>query len=276
MFAKSARSKIVRMDEPGRSSLFGRLKAASRVQEISLDTDRYLYLDDWAVSAYEKFGLNDNDDGFERDELKRSYGSFVGSWVCLDHDNDHPSKSVGENIDAVYMPEDYVRVAMAIDRERAHKRHPGLEQKILTGAITDSSMGCICQRSICTIPKCANVALDESQFCEHVIPQHLGGLRGRILCDASTNFEQVKCGELNRGVHFFENSIITDAEGADRNAKLIEVFGVREAVTAARTGEVSISAHLLLRELKRMASLATISEKATILALSDKIQELIP
>lgn len=249
------------------------VKLATRYQQIQLDTDRNCYLDDWAVSAYEKFGLNDNADGFTRDELKRSYASFIDSWICIDHDNDHPSKSIGENIDAVYTPQDYVRVVMAIDRARSEKRHSGLERKIASGIITDTSMGSLVRYSICTIPKCANVASDEDQFCKHVLPFQKGGVRGTELCNADTNFEKIVCGELNFGVHFFENTIITEqSEGADNNAKIIERLSIRKAaLNQARTGDKTISADKLYRAIHGMSKTASTAEKALLTSFLDTL-----
>lgn len=287
MLVKFARSSLGRVIEPPR------VKQADRIQHISLDPSRYFYLDDWAVSAYEKFGLNDNADGFEREELKRSYASFVGSWVCLDHDNASQDRAVGENIDAVLTPDDYVRVAMAVNRAVSEARHPGLEDAIVSGRITDSSMGCICQASLCTIPKCANLAADETQFCKHVRPPEQGGLRGRTICTAETNWLPVVCGELNRGVQFFENSIITDSEGADKNAKFCDILSARmkataqritgnstmlveagrRAVAEARTGEVSISAVKLYNLLYKMAKTGTALESAVLMAVVNNLVE---
>lgn len=247
------------------------IKLASRMIQIEVDTDRCYLLDNWAVSAYEKFGLNDNADGFTRDELKRAYASFVNSWVCLDHDNDHPSKAIGENIDAVYTPQDYVRVVKAVDRARGEARHPGLEHKIATGQITDTSMGSLVRYSVCTIPKCANVAADEDAFCKHVIPVHKGGMRGIELCNADTNFEKVVCGELNFGSHFFEDTIITNSEGADNNAKIIEHLAIQKAaIKQARTGEKSISANKLFRILRAASKTATTEQTGYLTLLLDE------
>lgn len=188
-----------------------------KTARIALDLKSDYLLDSWAVSGYEKFGLNENADGFERDQLKEAHRSFVGSWVCLDHENWDAHLSVGSNVDAVYMSDDYVRVAMAVNRERSEARRPGLEKKIAEGAITDTSMGVFASRSMCTIPTCANVASDEGGFCDHVRYP----LRGTTICDRRTGWKPIRCGELNRGLHFFENTIITSDEGADRNAKIL-------------------------------------------------------
>lgn len=196
--------------------------ASSNLERILVDQARNFYIDSWAVSEYERFGLNENSDGFRQAELKKAHRTFIGSMVCVDHENTDKSLSIGTNIDSVYMPDGYVRVAMAVDRERAQARRPGLEQRIDSGDVTDTSMGVYATSSECTNPKCANVARDESEFCPHVIPREMGGMRGMVLCDVSTNWIPIKMGELNQGLLFFENTIITFDEGADPNAKILE------------------------------------------------------
>lgn len=114
-------------------------KQAAR-RSLAMQPDHW-YMDVWAVSAYEKFGLNDNADGFESKELKLAFPTFIGSWACLDHQNYDEKLSIGRNIDAVYTPDDYVRIAMGVNRIKGEQRHPGLEQKIVDGQITDTSMG---------------------------------------------------------------------------------------------------------------------------------------
>lgn len=263
MFVKHARTKIqnlipAKVMAAGLQSLY---KTASGHQ-IAVNPD-YYYLDNWAVSAFEVFGLNDNADGFEDEELKKSYATFVGSWTCLDHQNDREDLSVGRQVDAVYTPEKYVRVVMAVNRLKGEVRHPGLERKIAERLITDTSMGALCRESVCTIPKCANVATDETQYCRHV-----SELRGQKLCSAETDYKEVIAGELNRGVVFFEDSIITTAEGADPNAKINLVLA------QAQTGPKSISAEKLYRVIKDMSKNASQSEKATLITVLEQLDRL--
>jgi hypothetical protein len=269
MFFKQARAKIKRLvDDPkGADDLVVALrhrvesgKIASRMERIALDPANHYYLDNWAVSSYEKFGLNENADGFEKEELLRSHPTFVGSWVCLDHNNYHESLAVGSNIDAIYTPDDYVRIVMGVNRHRSESRHPGLEKKIASGAITDTSMGCWCRESVCNVPKCGNVATEESQFCEHIAK-----FRGKELCNAATNWVPVRVGELNRGVIFFEDSIITDAEGADRNAKIISKLAFRQS------GPKSIPGDVLWKVLTSMLKNASPEEKVVITQLTEAL-----
>lgn len=262
MLFKTARAPIKSRTE--RAFVLDRLqhgKIASRMERIALDTDNHFYLDVWAVSSYEKFGLNENCDGFEHEELDINHGTFKGSWACLDHQNHDVKLAVGTNIDAVYTPDQYVRIVMAVDKQKAEARHPGLERKIESNIITDTSMGCWARESVCTV--CANVATDESQFCDHVTEK-----RGEIIVDASTKWLPVKAGELNRGVIFFEDSIITDEEGADRNAKILAKLANRQS------GPKSISADAFYKEIKAMAKTASTDELAILTNLLEHFSRL--
>lgn len=265
MFFKSAKAPIKAMTAP--EFIMDRLqhgKIASRMERIALDTNNNFYLDVWAVSSYEKFGLNENADGFEHDELDQSFRTFKGSWTCLDHQNHDVKLAVGTNIDALYSPDQYVRIVMAVDRLRSEARHPGLEQKIEAGIITDTSMGCWARESVCCLPKCGNIATEEDQFCEHVT-----AMRGQTICDASTNWTPIKCGELNRGVVFFEDSIITDEEGADRNAKILA------KLASSQSGPKSIPADVLYREMQRLSKNASRDELAFMTNFMENLSRLL-
>ena len=211
----------------------------------------HYYLDDWTVSAYEKWGANDNGDAFERDQLKQAYRTFDGSWACLDHENYHEGLAIGTNLDPVYTPQDYVKVLMAIDEAKAERRHPGLKSAIASGHITDTSMGAWCKLSVCSV--CGNRAADPKEFCPDV--RH--PVRGTIVCSAKTGWKEVVACELNRGVVFFENSIITDSEGADGRAKIIEILASKAQGFARTAGIASIPGDKLYRLLQKEAREAT-------------------
>jgi hypothetical protein len=232
-------------------------------ERMKLDPQSNFYLQNWAVSALEKWGWNDNFDAFEREELRRSYPTFVGSWACLDHQNHHVALAVGENIDSVYMPDDYVQICMAINKNKAESRHPGLEDKIARGVITDTSMGCLARESVCSI--CGNVAFDENQYCDDILRK-----RGQKICDSRTNWKETVAFEKNRGVVFFEDSIITDAEGADRQAKIIAKLAAH-----ALTGPRSIPADKLYRVLKEQLKTAGTQEAAFLAMLTDRITQVL-
>lgn len=239
-------------------------KIASRLERIAADPKNNFYLDAWAVSSHERYGLNENFDGFEHEELKNSFATFKGSWSCLDHNNWHEALAVGTNVDAVYSPDQYVRIVMAINREKAERRHPGIEQKIASGRITDVSMGALCRESVCTVPKCANIATDESQFCDHV-----RYLRGQTLCNEETGWQKVVCGELNRGVIFFEESIITDSEGADRNAKILNKIAMQ------RSAPKSVSFDSLYHIISDLSKKASSDEKVALAHITEHLMRVL-
>lgn len=232
--------------------------AAEPFSRIAIDPSSHYYLDSWAVSAFERFGLNENSDGFERDQLKQAHRTFVGSWVCVDHENWDERLAIGTNVDAVYMPDDYVRVAMAVERRRSEARRPGLEAKIERGEVTDTSMGVFASSSACTI--CGNVASDELDFCDDVRPP----IRGSVICDSRTLWKPVRAGELNRGLLFFEDTIITSDEGADNNAKILaklasasgrakrEVTAILEAIREVSIGAGPSGTAILARLVHRL------------------------
>lgn len=188
---------------------------------ILTDPERYFYLENWAFSSLEKHGPNDNADGFEDAELRKAYRTFIGSMVCLDHLNMHQSLAIGENIDAMYNPElGYVKLVKAVDKEKSEQRHPGLQASIDEGLITDTSMGAWCMRSVCSI--CENEAENLYDYCDHITLY-----RGAMVCSRETGWINKLAFEINRGVTFFEDTIITDAEGADQNAKILAKLASR-------------------------------------------------
>lgn len=262
--ARSSKMSILSASDMKNRVVSGRIKEA-RFETIALDPNHF-YLDVWAVSALEKWGHNENYDAFERAELLRAYLTFVGAWSCLDHNNTHASLAIGLLPDAVYTPDDYVRIVHAIDRKKAEARHPGLEHKIATGEITDTSMGTWARESVCSIPKCANVATCEDEFCDHIRYQ-----RGDLICNADTNWKEIIAFEINRGCVFFEDSLITDSEGADRNAKILNKL----AMTQHMSGPISISADKLYMVIKNMAKTASREEVAILTNILEQLMRVI-
>jgi len=210
-----------------------RMGARAAANVIALRDD-YFYLRDWAVSAFEKWGLNGNNDGFLDSELRKAYLTFQHqdedpSWVCINHKADCVEDSIGENMAPVYTPELYVEVIMGIDRERAEKKRPGLELDIKGGVVTDTSMGCFADYSVCTA--CGNIAHDASDYCDHLRRDRMGNsMKGTTANVMGTDGKlmRVKVGELYFGVNFVENSIIESGEGADLNAKIFEIAAARQ------------------------------------------------
>ena len=202
-------------------------------QGWELDPSSYLYMRTRMVSALEKHGPNANGDAFQAKELARRYATFINAAVNVDHDNDDPKKAVGFIVDARYLPENmYVEGIHAIDKVKAETKRPGLIAAIEKGAVTDTSMGCYVDHSICSeclreagwdgqdfsqIEKIAydklsighGIATVPEEYCHHLgrYGEKKGGDNGPF--------------EINCGVTFFEDSIITTA-GADKDAKYLE------------------------------------------------------
>jgi len=116
---------------------------------------------------------NGNGDYFPKAELEKSYNTFVGSNLFLNHESDHPIKSIGKIIDA-YAVEDpetgeyYVECLSKIDK----KLHPEIARKVETGELDKVSMGCSCESSMCSICGTA-IHSDQDRKCDHLSPSGL-------------------------------------------------------------------------------------------------------
>lgn len=157
---------------------------------------------------------NLNGDFFCHEELTERYKTFIGKSVFVDHNNDNVNNARGIILDAIYNNNGYyVELLEAIDK----KAFPQLAGEIEKKRITDTSMGCSCGYTICSI--CGNEAHTEDDFCEH------------ILNYKSLTYDGLPVFEDNRNVNFFEDSIITTM-GADPEAKILE----KVASKTPRTG----------------------------------------
>ena len=153
-------------------------------------------------------GANANGDFFTDTELKAHYKTFIGKPVFVDHNNENIEEARGVIIDSVYNERgQFVELLKAVDK----KAYPELANGIIRKYITDTSMGCRCGYSLCSI--CGNKAVDEEDFCEHV-KNHKGGF-----------FEGKPVWEDNREIEFFEDSFVT--QGADPQAKILEKVASR-------------------------------------------------
>lgn len=148
-------------------------------------------------------GPNDNGDFFSHEELMKKYKTFVGKAAFVDHDNENVEKARGIILDAHYnMKGKYIELLKAVDK----KAYPELARGIELGYITDTSMGCRCGHSLCSV--CMNKAVTEDQFCDH------------ILNYKGSTYNGLPVFEDNREIEFFEDSFVTT--GADKQAKILE------------------------------------------------------
>lgn len=107
--------------------------------------------------------LNNNFDGFPREVLLKSYKTLIGGQNFAEHVQIE-SLSKGRIIDAVARDigeSIYVDILVATDR-----KHTELISDIESGRMSTLSMGCSCEETTCT--RCGNVAIDETELCEHI------------------------------------------------------------------------------------------------------------
>jgi hypothetical protein len=130
----------------------------------------------------------------------------------------------------------WVENVWAVDREKANDHTAGLVDAILNGEITDSSMGCSVEQSICSV--CGNIATGEKpeheDFCDHI--RLFKNSKIKIGSVEVVPFEINRMGDPEKNNSFFEDSLIlpfkwggkAGGEGADPDAKLLEVFSSKE------------------------------------------------
>ena len=212
---------------------------------IPLDLANYFYIRNWAVSSYEDWGLNQNADGWKAKNLKDDYKSFDGAWVCLNHVADTHTDSVGSVLHPVYTPENYVENILAVNRQKAIKKgHPFLEKDILEGRVTDTSMGCLARASECSI--CGNVASNDDEYCEHLrFDDNNFSLKGtKVIVGGKSRV----IGELYIDSVFIEDSILTDQEGADINAKIFNIAANKHGAKVASDDALYYAIKAVMRE----------------------------
>jgi len=220
---------------------------------------------------------NNNGDLFEREELYRTYQTFVNQRVFKNHKSDDVTNAQGKIIDAIWVenPEDqdhpYVECLLEIDR----KKDPDLVRGIEKSYITDVSMGCRVEYSVCSC--CGNKAHTEEQYCD-CVKKH----KGQKFCPIhKKSLKPNGIYESNFGVEFFELSFVTD--GADRDAVIKEIvasnamFGdINERLN--KVGQILVdSPNVMFQDcgicLKRIASSDVISTKD--MEIAEKVMNLI-
>lgn len=150
---------------------------------------------------------NGNGDYFSADELRKSYKTFVGKGLFLNHASNDIEKQRGKIVDAKLVdknPNDiYVNCLVEFNAEA----FPELASMIRHKQITDVSMGCTVAYSSCSI--CHHKSPTTKTYCDH-IRNHKGSVYG-----------MQRVYEINHDVEFIELSLVT--RGADSTAKILEV-----------------------------------------------------
>ena len=158
---------------------------------------------DWPKYAFVVRGANSNGDYFSHEELLKSYKTFIGKSVFVDHQADSVDNARGIVLDAVYNENGYyVELLEAIDQVA----FPQLANSIVKRYVTGTSMGCSCQYAVCSV--CGHKSYTIDDVCEHV-EQYKG-----------FTWQGVPVVEYNCGVCFDEDSIVTNP--ADVEALILE------------------------------------------------------
>lgn len=173
----------------------------------------FIYTQVRAISAR----INQNYDGWPSQELKKSYKTFIGKPVFVNHQNFDPSKARGKVIAARYVEagdDKYIETVMEIDAQR----FPKLAHEIKTGGMDSVSMGVEAGFTICSY--CGNKAVDVPEFCAHV-KYHKGQVLPRRN-ERTGSTEDVLIYEKCYKLGFFELSYVFDP--ADETAVVSRVI----------------------------------------------------
>ena len=161
-------------------------------------------------------GTNGNGDHFTYDELKRSYKTFEGKGVFVNHQSSDVDKKRGRIVEAQFIEDGnpnnaYVKCILEINPEA----DPGLASNIRCGIVNSVSMGCQVAYSNCSV--CNHKAKTTKDYCFHVRSHKGGAYDGRPVY------------EENYGVEFIEVSFVTT--GADSNAKVLQIISRQARMT---------------------------------------------
>ena len=166
----------------------------------------FLYMWVKGVSSGETWGDNKNADYFPRHELKGGYKTFLTAHVFKNHENKDIKNAIGDVLESVWNePMDCVKLLLRIDNKIA----PSVVRGFQKGYMTDVSMGCRVDHSICSI--CGNKAKTPKEYCEHIRFN-----RGQIYEDGR------KVYEINMGPKFHDISTVLN--GAEKTAKAISIY----------------------------------------------------
>ena len=121
--------------------------------------------------------VNQNFDSWPSLELKKSFKTFLGKPVFVNHANHDPKLARGRVVAARYVESDgkdnYIDVIQEVDA----RRFPKLAKELIEGGLDSVSMGVEALRTICSY--CKHEAVTESDFCDHV-KHHKGEYLPRV------------------------------------------------------------------------------------------------
>lgn len=230
------------------------VKTASFVLPDGVEYDPdYLYMIVRAVSAGEYWGPNKNLDYFPEKELLASFKTFLSAHTFKNHENKHVENAIGDVLKADWNDKmKCVELLIRIDRRIAPTIVRGFEK----GFMTDVSMGCRIDHSICSI--CGNKAKTRFDFCEHI-----KSMKGRVFDDGK------KVYEINIGPKFHDISAVLN--GAEKCAKMLNLYVHNSKVTA----QINKSASKVEERIEKVASFESFIDKNEILTMRKQADEIL-
>ncbi len=213
------------------------IKTASKMAEKTVDGDSpdfdleaeikshpdSLYVKCFAIKADE---TNDNGDHFQRNELKKATGTFIGVPIFTNHNNSDAEEARGKVVHAWWdETKNGIMIIARVDAVAYPKLAHGIKEEYIAG----TSMGCQVQYSICSI--CHNRAENASDYCSHIRERktrklserniacnyHESGGEGPCpICNCKEgeknkfNVDNEPAFEYNYGIKFIENSFVVN------------------------------------------------------------------
>ena len=207
-------------------SLMGRSVMADRDQSIDLHPvtfedfkpftpeKGFLYTASRAISSR----VNANYDGWPVDQIKKSYKSFIGRPIYVEHNNSDPERARGVILDAIYretkLASGIIDASVYCLMEVDALTFPKLATAIENGQLNAVSMGADVDGTECSA--CGKYASKPSEFCAH-IPRLKG--RNVTVYKAGKRVEALVY-ESCINPNFFELSFVF--EPADESAWLLQ------------------------------------------------------
>lgn len=211
----------------------GRAAHPARWPDVQFEPG-YLYTAVRAISSR----VNANFDGWPPEELEKSWHTFVGRPIFVEHQNWDPANTRGVNIAAKFHKDRlgkrddwWVELLHEVDVSS----YPRLGSGILKNEVIATSMGCDAERSVCS--SCGNEAHDIRSFCEHIPHKKGHRIGGKLVFESCYD------------ICFFEDSYVFDP--ADESALVADHYS-HESKVAAKVRDVDES---VLEWTKRVASL---------------------
>lgn len=198
------------------------------------------------------FPPNDNGDLFPWKELigKHHSGKYVWeTWQGKNLLENHEPRNLRGSIVDTYPLHEIRSIDMlcAVDRVQ----YPDLAKKIASGTVTDTSMGLICQKGVCSI--CGNEATNEQEWCEHMKFEKGKKIDGHLVY------------ELNYGLEGLENSIITVGRGAEGISKIREILSHKTNLSGEQVDR------LIFAEYSKFCKGLNVSEEEFLVYMIDKL-----